>query len=242
MFGDIRNQLGERLDYSFNLGSLSNRYLLVIPHSSDNLFKINLYSYLAEQVIQEGLSTLSFSFAGSGDSQGLIANSTLPKKISDLQDVLCIASKNSWRPIFVGHGLDSTIGMLASLLSKNLEFIVSLGGVMNTQSYAQKLMNNLHQDELGSESLHPNFIDSLLQAKNLLLDSKSISIPWLLIHGTRDKIVPVVELNPIIEAKIPERDLIEIDGGDHNFSGKYLRSACDILIKWIGKQMQMTKK
>ena len=80
MFGDIRNQLGERLDYSFNLGSLSNRYLLVIPHSSDNLFKINLYSYLAEQVIQEGLSTLSFSFAGSGNSQGLIANSTLQKK------------------------------------------------------------------------------------------------------------------------------------------------------------------
>ena len=132
--------------------------------------------------------------------------------------------------------------MLASLLSKNLEFIVSLGGIMNTQSYAQKLMNNLHQDELGSESLHPNFIESLLQAKNLLSDSKSISIPWLLIHGTRDKIVPVVELNPIIEAKIPERDLIEIDGGDHNFSGKYLRSACDILIKWIGKQIQMPKK
>ena len=89
---------------------------------------------------------------------------------------------------------------------------------MNTQSYAQKLMNNLHQDELGSESLHPNFIDSLLQAKNLLLDSKSICIPWLLIHGTRDKIVPIVELKPIIELKIPERDLFEIDGGDHNFS------------------------
>ena len=132
--------------------------------------------------------------------------------------------------------------MLASLLSKNLEFIVSLGGVMNTQSYAQKLMNNLHQDELGSESLHPNFIESLLQAKNLLSDSKSISIPWLLIHGTRDKIVPIVELKPIIESKIPQRDLIEIDGGDHNFSGNYLSSACDILIKWIGKQMQMTKK
>ena len=59
-----------------------------------------------------------------------------------------------------------------------------------------ELMNNLHQDELGSESLHPN-LESLLQAKNLLSDSKSI-YPWLLIHGTRDKIVPVVELNPII--------------------------------------------
>ena len=241
MFGDIRNQLGEKLDYSFNIGSLSNRYLLVIAHGSDNLFKIKLYSHLAEKVIQEGLSILSFSFAGSGNSQGLVANSTLQKNIADLQDVLCIASKNGWRPIFVGHGLDSTTGMLASLLSKNLEFIVSLGGVMNTQSYAQKLINNQHQDELGSESLHSNFIDSLLQKKNLLLDLNTISIPWLLIHGTRDKIVPTVELKPIIEAKIPQVELIEIDGGDHNFSGNYLSSACEILIKWIGKRMQMTK-
>ena len=88
MFGEIKNALGERVDYTFHPGKPNSKDLVVIGHgvtgNKDRPFLLTL----AEGFAQAGVPALRISFSGNGGSGGKFADSTISKEVSDLGCVL----------------------------------------------------------------------------------------------------------------------------------------------------------
>jgi pimeloyl-ACP methyl ester carboxylesterase len=63
-------------------------------------------------------------------------------------------------------------------------------------------------------------------------------IPWLLIHGSEDKIVPVTDSSSLLLNFEETRHLVELPNADHFFSGETVSQVSRIIIDWLGKKIQ----
>ena len=87
--------------------------------------------------------------------------------------------------------------------------------------------------------LSQEFVNEMLQIKSVLPRASGIQIPWLLIHGTNDDVVPISESQSLILNFEKARELIEIDGGDHLFSGTAINVVTDSVVDWLGRKLQV---
>lgn len=244
MLGDILNKHGEKLDYNFFFGSENNRYILIIGNGLPGYIDHPLIDELCKKVSGEGLSVLSFSFSGNGNSQGRFTDSTISKRIEDLQKVISVVLQNGWRPMYAGHGLNSTIGVLASTIHEKIEFLVSMSGVLQTETYCQHLIEK-ESNYLGLEN-DPNTLDykkiinELIEIKSIMPRARGIKIPWFLIHGSNDLTVPISDPQSLTEYNLSNPEIFEINGADHALSGKAIYEVSEVLINWLGRKIQIT--
>jgi pimeloyl-ACP methyl ester carboxylesterase len=89
-----------------------------------------------------------------------------------------------------------------------------------------------------NSQLSENLKEDLKKIKSVYSLSASIMIPWLLIHGSEDKIVPVTDSSSLIPNFEETRDLVELPNADHFFSGESVAQVSGIIIDWIGKRIQ----
>jgi fermentation-respiration switch protein FrsA (DUF1100 family) len=64
-------------------------------------------------------------------------------------------------------------------------------------------------------------------------------LPWLLVHGTADEIVPVTDSQLLVQNFETSRELVEIDGACHQFSGNSTNKLVDSVIDWLGRKLQI---
>jgi fermentation-respiration switch protein FrsA (DUF1100 family) len=60
-----------------------------------------------------------------------------------------------------------------------------------------------------------------------------------LVHGTADEIVPITESHLLLSNVENSRELVEVDGADHLFSGNSTNTLADSVIDWLGRKLQV---
>jgi len=235
-YGSIINEMGEALDYSYHSGAENNHYVLIIGHGLDGNKDTPLILELSNKVSSEGMSVLRFSFSGNGNSQGKYTESTISKGIIDLQAVITRVCEQGGRPIYLGHGSGATVGTLVGAKDTRIQLLVSLAGLAETKEFCMNIPNPESVDD--NSQLSENLKEDLKKIKSVYSLSASIMIPWLLIHGSEDKIVPVTDSSSLIANFEETRDLVELPNADHFFSGESVAQVSGIIIDWIGKRIQ----
>ena len=228
--------MGEALDYSYHSGAENNHYVLIIGHGLDGNKDTPLILELSNKVSSEGMSVLRFSFSGNGNSQGKYTESTISKGIIDLQAVITRVCEQGGRPIYLGHGSGATVGTLVGAKDSRIQFLVSLAGLAETKKFCMNILNLESVDD--NSQLSENLKEDLSKIKSVYSLSASILIPWLLIHGSEDKIVPVTDSSSLIPNFEETRDLVELPNADHFFSGESVAKVSGIIIDWLGKRIQ----
>jgi alpha/beta superfamily hydrolase len=228
--------MGEALDYSYHSGAENNHYVLIIGHGLDGNKDTPLILELSNKVSSEGMSVLRFSFSGNGNSQGKYTESTISKGIIDLQAVITRVCEQGGRPIYLGHGSGATVGTLVGAKDSRIQLLVSLAGLAETKKFCMNIPNPESVDD--NSQLSENLKEDLKKIKSVYSLSASIMIPWLLIHGSEDKIVPVTDSSSLIPNFEETRDLVELPNADHFFSGESVAQVSGIIIDWIGKRIQ----
>ena len=228
--------MGEALDYSYHSGAENNHYVLIIGHGLDGNKDTPLILELSNKVSSEGMSVLRFSFSGNGNSQGKYTESTISKGIIDLQAVITRVCEQGGRPIYLGHGSGATVGTLVGAKDTRIQLLVSLAGLAETKEFCMNIPNPESVDD--NSQLSENLKEDLKKIKSVYSLSASIMIPWLLIHGSEDKIVPVTDSSSLIPNFEETRDLVELPNADHFFSGESVAQVSGIIIDWIGKRIQ----
>ena len=134
MFGEIHNQQGEPLDYTFHPGQ-GDRLAIVghgVTGNKDRPFVVAL----AEGLSAAGIGTLRFSFAGNGDSGGRFQEATISKEVDDLGAVLDAVGE---RPIsYIGHSMGGAVGVLRASTDERIQVLISLAGMVHTEAFAQR--------------------------------------------------------------------------------------------------------
>ena len=238
-FGEIHNRHGERLDYSFHPGD-GGQDLVVIGHgvtaNKDRPFLVAL----AEACAAVGIAAVRFSFSGNGASAGEFAQSTITKEVEDLGVILdCVAGHERVdRIAYAGHSMGGAVGVLRAFQDPRLNALVSLAGMVHTKAFAERKFGELTpgQDFMWDKPdcpLSQAYMDDLRSIDSVVDRAESIQVPWLLVHGTGDTVVPPSDARDIHRAS-GKTKLVELPDVDHVFSGDEAMGAmAKTVVPWL---------
>ena len=238
MFGTIRNSSGEVLDYTFHAGAEGSRQIAVLGHgvtgNKDRPFVIAL----AEGLAAAGIHALRFSFAGNGASEGRFADATISKEVADLGAVL--NALDSYSVCYVGHSMGGAVGVLRASRDERVRLLVSLAGMVHTRAFAECEFGDVVPDEgcMWDEPdcpLSQAYMDDMAQINTVVGRGAEIAVPWLLVHGREDDVVPLADSHDILAQAKDHAELVVIDGADHVFS-EHAQVMVEKVVGWIQKQ------
>lgn len=236
MFGIIHNPHGELLEYDFLPGEEERKELVVIGHgvtaNKDREWAITLANALASA----GIASLRFSFSGNGGSEGRFEDSCPSKEADDLRAVL--EATGNWQVTYVGHSMGAAVGVLVASTDVRIFRMVSLGGMVDTADFAQRKFGEQEPDasfmwEKPECPLSQIFLDDMMVIGSVEPLAKSISIPWLLVHGEADSVVPPEESERLAEQATSTRTLMRMSETDHVFSGTSAAIMAKHVVTWL---------
>jgi alpha-beta hydrolase superfamily lysophospholipase len=239
MFGDIKNAQGERLDYSFHDGGTDNKQIVVIGHgvtgNKDRPFVIAL----AEGLAKAGLHALRFSFAGNGDSEGKFTDCTISKEVSDLGSVM--DSLQEYSLCYAGHSMGGAVGVLRTSQDQRIQHLISLAGMVHTQEFAHREFgmvtpdagNMWNDDECPLSQI---YMDDMKSIDSVVKLGSQITVPWLLVHGSEDDVVPIQDSKDILEQAGSNAQFIELPGANHVFAEEHCAKMVEAVVPWVTRQ------
>lgn len=240
MFGDIANSVGEKLDYSFHPGNADSRDIVVIGHgvtgNKDRPFVVSL----AEGLAASGINALRFSFAGNGESGGQFADATISKEVEDLGAVLDVLE--GYRVAYVGHSMGGAVGVLRASRDVRIGLLVSLAGMVHTQAFAEREFGDVEPGagcmwEDDDCPLSQQYVDDMAQIDSVVELGAKIIVPWLLVHGSEDDVVPPEDASDIITRASNGAEQVVIDGANHVFSD-HADQMVQVVVEWVQRQLK----
>ena len=236
MFGEIRNQSGEKLDYAFHQGHAASKRVVVLGHGVTGNKDRPLVTALAHALAAEGIHALRFSYAGNGDSEGRFEDATISKEVGDLGAVL--DALDGYAVCYAGHSMGGAVGVLRASEDARIRSLISLAGMVDTKGFAQREFGdvtpgagNMWDDP--ACPLSQAYLDDLTAIGTVADRAARISAPWLLVHGTEDDVVPLGDSRAIFERANEPKKLAVLQGADHVFSGDATQAARRAILAWL---------
>ena len=239
MFGEIRNRYNERLDYAFHEGRKGSKNIVVLGHGVTGNKDRPFIVALGEGLAAAGVHVIRVSFSGNGDSGGEFRDSTVSKEVEDLGCVL--DSLTGYTICYVGHSMGGAVGVLRAGQDNRITRLVSLAGMVHTRTFAETEFGDVTPDagfmwDDPDCPLSQTYMDDMAQIDTVVDCAPQISVPWLLVHGTADDVVPIQESYDILAKANPAAEFIELEGADHVFSGDSTPVMVEKVVSWIQAQ------
>jgi pimeloyl-ACP methyl ester carboxylesterase len=240
MFGKIKNRHGEQLDYTFHEGEKGSKNIVVLGHGVTGNKDRPFVVALGEGLAAAGIPALRFSFSGNGTSEGKFTDSTISKEVDDLGAVL--DHLKGYTVCYVGHSMGGAVGVLRASEDDRIQLLVSLAGMVHTKAFAQREFGDVTPDEgfMWDEPdcpLSQAYMDDLTQINTVVDLSPQITIPWLLVHGDEDDVVPIEDSHDILAKTDGQAQLITLEGANHVFSDEHTPVMVEKVIAWIKTQL-----
>lgn len=221
MLGEIRNRRGERLDFEFHAGAPGRRDVVVIAHGVTSSHDRPWLVELARALEREGLAALRVSYSGNGSSQGRFEDSTPSKEVEDLGCVL--DALDGWRVAYAGHSMGAAVGVLRAARDARLRALVSLAGMLHVAGFFETHFASL---PFGAPMLdkprcpwNRALAEDARALGSLSESARAVRVPWLLVHGTADELVPHGDSLDAARAAGPSARVELLPGVDHRFTG-----------------------
>lgn len=236
MFGEIKNFHGERIDYTFHQGDANSKNLVLLGHgvtgNKDRPFIVTL----AEALAAAGVNALRFSFAGNGASGGKFTDATISKEVADLGSVLDAYA--GWNVCYIGHSMGGAVGVLRASQDARIRLLVSLAGMVRTAAFAQREFGMVKPNEgfMWDDEKCPlsqAYMDDLTAIGTVLDAAPKIKVPWLLVHGTEDDVVPIQDSRDILIRAGRDVKFIALRGSNHVFAGEHTAPMVTTVVGWV---------
>lgn len=218
---EIRNAQEEKIDYTYHSGGELASATMLIGHGvTGNKDRAHLVA-LAEGLAANGVNALRFSFAGNGESEGAFSDCTITKEVGDLQAVVDAAAAEGGILYYAGHSMGGAVGVLTVTRDDRIRGLVSLAGMVNCKKFAETEFGEEQSGFMWEEPgcpLTESFMQDMASLGTIVEKGSEIRIPWLLVHGTEDDVVPPNDSNDIFAKANEPKCLHLIGGADHSFN------------------------
>ncbi len=238
MFGEIRNEQGELLDYTYHEGK--DDRIVVIGHGVTGNKDRPALIALADGLADAGISALRFSFSGNGESEGAFTDSTITKEVADLGSVIDVLSE--YKICYVGHSMGGAVGVLRAASDERIEVLVSLAGMVHTKAFADHEFGDVIPDKgfMWDEQdcpLSQVYMDDMATIDSVTKHASKFAVPWLLVHGSEDDIVPIQDSIDILNFANEPTELLKLPGVDHVFSDDGTPIMVEKVVAWISQKL-----
>ncbi|MCB9868825.1 MAG: alpha/beta fold hydrolase [Planctomycetes bacterium] len=215
---EFRNAAGERLAHSAHPGAPGCDDLVVIGHGLTSDKDRPWSERLSAELERRGIASLRIAFSGNGESEGRFADSNITKEIADLGSVLDTLSGR--RIAYVGHSMGAAVGLLRAATDPRIRVLVSLAGIAHTAAFAERLLGHLRPGDpiLGKAHcpLSMDLVNDLEAIDSVCPTAAAVAVPWLVVHGDADAIVPVQDSIDLAAGTVAELRVLR--GVDHSFT------------------------
>ena len=215
---EFRNASGERLATTYTPGTGDR--LVVVAHGVTGRHDRPYLDALAAGLAARGLAVLQVTYSGNGRSEGRFEDCTISKEVADLGSVL--DALDGWQIGYAGHSMGGAVGTLRAASDPRVRALCSLAGMVQVQPFMERTFGHLAPGEamLGKAEcpLSQAFLDDAQGIGDTLDAARAIEVPWLLVHGTTDELVPLSDSEEILAVN-PGAELVTLPGADHRFSG-----------------------
>jgi len=243
--GVIRNAHGERLDVAYHApsGSPSGapEAVVVIAHGVTAHKDRPLLVALADAMSDVGLASLRMSFAGNGSSEGRFEDAVPSKEVGDLGSVIdALVAWGVGAIAYAGHSMGGAVGVMRASVDPRITCLVSLAGMVHVDAFMRAQFGHLTS---GTPMLDkpecpwsPNLADDAARVGSVTAQAARIRVPWLLVHGDADELVPYQDALDAHAAAGGRPDLVTLRGIDHRFNGA-LPQVIDAVVPWLRARM-----
>lgn len=239
MVDQIKNHNGERLDFTYHHGRKDAREIVLIGHGVTGNKDRPFIVALAEGLAKAGIPVIRFSFSGNGGSGGKFTDSKISKEVEDLG---CVIDAVKDRDVcYIGHSMGGAVGVLRAAKDPRIKALVSLAGMVHTHDFAQREFGMVKPGEgfMWDDSncpLSQAYMDDMATIRSTIGHAPNIRVPWLLVHGTEDDVVPIQDSLDIFAKANQPKQLIELKGANHVFAGEHTAPMIAAVEKWLHQQ------
>ncbi len=236
---DLRNREGERLDHVFTPGRDGTRTVVVLGHGVTSHHDRPWLVALCDGLRAAGIASLRFSFAGNGRSEGRFSAATITKEVADLGSVL--DALDGHKIAYAGHSMGAAVGVVAAAADPRIEALVSLAGMVRVQAFVQRHFAGLvpGRDPMFGKPeclLTAEFLADAARLGTTLAAARRIAVPWLLVHGDADELVPLQDSRDAQAACGGRAELVVLPGADHRFAGAYAELVAAV-VPWLQRRL-----
>jgi alpha-beta hydrolase superfamily lysophospholipase len=190
------------------------------------------FTALAELLSRSGIAALRFDFSGCGASTGHIADTTVTRRLQELEAVVTYAENH--------HAL----GRDCALMGSSLGGFVALLFADRRPFKALSLWATPHDLSLIRNTVPPQDLQRLkpgffTDAAGYRLDAHRTDTPSQFIHGSHDEIVPVEHVEKLYSPDSPRHQCVIIPGADHTISNQQHRAqALNECCAWLKQHLK----
>jgi alpha/beta superfamily hydrolase len=222
----IKNSLNETLDYTLAPGLESEKksgWLVILGHGVTGDKDRPVIVDTAHALNASGFDTLRFSFAGNGASEGAFTEATISKEAGDLNSVIDAVSAQYSKIAYIGHSMGGAVGVIQASKDKRINALISLAGMVDTKTFAETEFDGVQPDQgcmwdNKDCPLSSKFMHDLCQTIGSVAPlAETITIPWLLVHGTADDVVLPKDSELVKTIKGDAATLLPVPEADHSF-------------------------
>jgi len=201
---------------------------VITCHGLFSTMESDKFTAIADAFTKAGIAIIRFDFSGCGKSSGYISDTTISRRIEELEKVVDFSKNHPALGKKFGI-LGSSLGGYVSLFFASENHIDALS-VWATPYDLAETYNNIPENDL--KILNQSFFDD---ASKYNLSSILTKIDTLqIIHGKKDLTVPWQHAEKIYNGANHPKKLIFFPEGDHSISTKYDREkAVNESLNWI---------
>ena len=245
---EIRNAGGERIDAAWRAATLDQATgiadpgaapVVVIGHGVTSHWDRPWQTELSAALGNAGVASVLVSFAGNGASEGRFEDVTPTKEAADLGSVL--DALEAWgvrRLAYAGHSMGAAVGVLRASVDPRIEALVSLAGMFHVHAFMQRTFGHLPSGGLMLDKpgclWNAALDDDGLRLGSLEREAAAVRVPWLLVHGDADELVPLQDAIAARAAAGGLPELVVLSGGDHRFTAA-IPALCDAVVPWLAR-------
>jgi len=204
---------------------------------------------LAECLSANGFTVLRFDFSGNGESGGRLEDATYTKMLGEVRSAVTLLEGMGIRHIGVaGHSMGAMLSLLAAHEDKRIAAV----GFISGSSQAARVREVFPADAIEKaerEGSSEAFVygRSIILRKAFLLDIERFNVgeaaaalhrPLLVVHGTKDEIIPLFHARQIYSWAKEPKSLELMEGVDHLFRDEtHLRKLQATVCSWFAHNL-----
>ncbi|MEO0652008.1 MAG: alpha/beta hydrolase, partial [Planctomycetota bacterium] len=179
--------------------------------------------------------------SGNGDSEGDFEDSCPTKESADLGSVLDAVEEAAEElaipeVVYVGHSMGAAVGVLRTSRDPRIARLVSLGGMVHTAAFAERKFGHQQPGDLMWDKpacpISQPFLDDMREVDSVLPLAPDLTLPWLLVHGDADTVVPPEESTEIAAKAGGAARVVLLEGVDHVFGDAGSQMA-EAVVRWL---------
>ena len=218
---------------------------VILSHGLESSKDSEKWRLLAARLAEAGFASLRFNYSGCGEgatrSEGDFAATTLTGRVADFRAAAAFLKENDidMRLGAVGSSFGGMVALAAHVPgTKALVLMSTLYRIPPPDAEQwQRIRERGYFQLFSGQRLQTGFYDDLSHY-DILSDVRDTRCPVLVIHGSRDEIVPVSDAEAIFKTAAAPKQLHIVSGGNHVLnSPDYLAEVTKLSLAWLSKYL-----